>query len=392
MSPMINRIGLPDYEVIEQKDKRSRTQIRVATKLAPKCPDCGSKELHSKGPYERKVRHLSCFKMDSEVVVQTRRYRCKCCGKSFVPSLPGIGKWRRFSEPYLEYLYQQHEDGICASTLARRERIGAATVSRNYNRFTDRKARERIRQLCPQILGIDEHTLHRNGKYVTTFCDLRRHKVFDVAEGRSSSELARYLSGLRGRHKVRIICIDMSNPYRAMIKKWFPKAILVSDRFHVIRLVMHHIMNQARELHEELKYKRGWQLVLRKRPENLTENQKQLLQELFERFPVLKPLYEKMREICDLFNLKGQARKSCRKHARELYRHIDDLKYSPYEHLHKLAKTLASWAEPIGAMWRFSRSNSITEGFHRKMKLIQRRAYGFRNFNNYRLRVIAQCG
>ena len=46
----------------------------------------------------------------------------------------------------------------------------------------------------------------------------------------------------------------------------------------------------------------------------------------------------------------------------------------------------------IAAMWRFRKSNSITEGFHRKMKLIQRRAYGFRNFNNYRLRVIAQCG
>jgi transposase len=51
-----------------------------------------------------------------------------------------------------------------------------------------------------------------------------------------------------------------------------------------------------------------------------------------------------------------------------------------------------SRAQPIGAMWRFSKSNSITEGFHRKMKLIQRRAYGFRNFTNYRLRVIAQCG
>jgi transposase len=37
-------------------------------------------------------------------------------------------------------------------------------------------------------------------------------------------------------------------------------------------------------------------------------------------------------------------------------------------------------------------TNGITEGFHRKMKLIQRRAYGFRNFANYRLRVIAQCG
>lgn len=56
-----------------------------------------------------------------------------------------------------------------------------------------------------------------------------------------------------------------------------------------------------------------------------------------------------------------------------------------------LAKTLEDWSEEIARMWRF-RNNGITEGFHRKMKLIQRRAYGFRSSNNYRLRVIAQCG
>lgn len=392
MSPVINYIGLPDYEILEVNDKRSRTLIKVATKLAPKCPCCGGKRLHSRGRRDRLVRHLDYFGQECELLVVRRRYKCLDCEKTFNQALPGIGKGRRFSEPYLERLYQDHEDGICAKRLAEREGIGAATVSRNYARFSGRKARERIRAHCPPILGIDEHTLHRNGRYVTTFCDLRRHKVFDVAEGRSSSELAQYLRGLRGRHKVRVICIDMSNPYRAMIKKWFPNAILVSDRFHVIRLVMHHIMNQARELHEELKYKRGWLTLLRKNPDKLTDNQKVRLDELFERFPVLKPLYEKMREICDLFNLKGQAKSSCRKHAKALYRHIKDLKDSPFEHLHKLARALTSWAEPIGAMWRFSRSNSITEGFHRKMKLIQRRAYGFRNFNNYRLRVIAQCG
>ena len=43
-------------------------------------------------------------------------------------------------------------------------------------------------------------------------------------------------------------------------------------------------------------------------------------------------------------------------------------------------------------MWRFTKSNGITEGFHRKMKLIQRRAYGYRNFQNYRLRVLIECG
>ncbi|WP_425454084.1 transposase [Neopusillimonas maritima] len=48
--------------------------------------------------------------------------------------------------------------------------------------------------------------------------------------------------------------------------------------------------------------------------------------------------------------------------------------------------------EPIVRMWRFTKSNGITEGFHTKMEMLSRRAYGFRNFENYRMRVLAQCG
>jgi len=68
---------------------------------------------------------------------------------------------------------------------------------------------------------------------------------------------------------------------------------------------------------------------------------------------------------------------------------IEQLKASP---LHSLAKTLTSWLEPIFAMWRFTRNNGITEGFHTKMEMMTRRAYGFRNFDNYRLRVLTHCG
>jgi transposase len=71
---------------------------------------------------------------------------------------------------------------------------------------------------------------------------------------------------------------------------------------------------------------------------------------------------------------------------------IETLKASGFKSLVTLVKTLANWDEAIVCMWRFSKSNGITEGFHRKMKLIQRRAYGFKNFDNYRLRVIAECG
>ena len=54
-------------------------------------------------------------------------------------------------------------------------------------------------------------------------------------------------------------------------------------------------------------------------------------------------------------------------------------------------RTLDQWKDEIARMWRFRKSNGITEGFHRKMKLIQRRAYGFRNFENYRVRVRVLC-
>ena len=54
--------------------------------------------------------------------------------------------------------------------------------------------------------------------------------------------------------------------------------------------------------------------------------------------------------------------------------------------------SLFAWRDEIGAIWRFTRNNGITEGFHNKMELITRQAFGFRNFENYRLRVKALCG
>ena len=56
-----------------------------------------------------------------------------------------------------------------------------------------------------------------------------------------------------------------------------------------------------------------------------------------------------------------------------------------------LGDTLHSWSEEIAHIWRFTRSNAITEGFHNKMETISRQAYGFSNFENYRQRVQVLC-
>ncbi|WP_200806805.1 transposase, partial [Paucidesulfovibrio gracilis] len=90
--------------------------------------------------------------------------------------------------------------------------------------------------------------------------------------------------------------------------------------------------------------------------------------------------------------VKGTNQTACRKHVAELLEKIAQLKQAPFAPLKTLGRTLYSWREEVACMFRFARSNGITEGFHRKMKLIQRRAYGFRNFENYRLRVKVLCG
>jgi len=87
--------------------------------------------------------------------------------------------------------------------------------------------------------------------------------------------------------------------------------------------------------------------------------------------------------------LKNINSKKARKRIPQLLQLIGQLQESP---AHALARTLLFWIEPIIRMWRLSRSNGITEGFHTKMEMISRRAYGFRNFENVRMRVLALCG
>jgi len=76
----------------------------------------------------------------------------------------------------------------------------------------------------------------------------------------------------------------------------------------------------------------------------------------------------------------------------DLLEKIELLKQSPFPSMQTLGKTFKKWLNPIAQMFRYYKSNGVVEGYHRKMKLIQRRAYGFRNFENYRLRVKVLCG
>ncbi|HEY9572071.1 MAG TPA: transposase [Pusillimonas sp.] len=141
--------------------------------------------------------------------------------------------------------------------LTRTHRIGSATVERWYQSFITQRVWELSGRSCPQVLGIDEHSFSRKKGYATTLVDLRHHKVFDVVLGRSQASLRSYLKRLPGKENVRVIVMDLSETYRAIARKYFPNAMIVADRFHVVRMVNQHFLKLRQQYDPEGRKNRG---------------------------------------------------------------------------------------------------------------------------------------
>ncbi|WP_203583549.1 transposase, partial [Sheuella amnicola] len=134
---------------------------------------------------------------------------------------------------------------------------------------------------------------------------------------------------------------------------------------------------------------RGLLSLMRRHQWKLTDQQQDNLAKYLEQYPVLESLYRAKQRLNKMLLIKNLQAKHAKRILPKLLTLIGQLAHSPAK---SLAATLTSWIEPIVRMWRFSKSNGITEGFHTKMEMMSRRAYGFRNFENYRLRVLAHCG
>ena len=61
--------------------------------------------------------------------------------------------------------------------------------------------------------------------------------------GRSEIALEGYLNRMKEKERVRVVCMDLSSTYRSLVRRHFPRAVIVADRFHVIRLIGQHMNN-----------------------------------------------------------------------------------------------------------------------------------------------------
>ena len=381
-------VGIPGLE-IERVDRNQGIHVWAYPRIRPPCVHCQHAPVRIKASYQRTLKHTRQGNRVMTLHLKVPKYHCPQCQRYFRHPFVGIRPRYRATEGYRMEVYEAHDGGVTQRKLSRTHEVSAATVERWYQHHVEQRLSEMSNRPCPQVLGIDEHFFSKKQGYATTLVDLKNHKVFDVVLGRSEARLKRYLKCLPGREQVKVVVMDLSETYRRIVKRYFPNAQIVADRFHVVRLVNHHFLKLWQQQDSEGRKNRGLLSLMRRHHWNLSEEQQHRLQFYLAQYPVLEALYQAKHQLMRLLLLKTLRPSKVRDYAPQLLELIRQFEQSPAS---ALAKTLKSWLEPIVRMWRFTKSNGITEGFHTKMEMTSRRAYGFRNFQNYRTRVLVQCG
>jgi transposase len=236
-------------------------------------------------------------------------------------------------------------------------------------------------------LGLDEISL-RKGKqdFVLILTNLDTADVVDVLEKRIQDKLRVRLEQLTQQERFQIeeVAIDMWQPYASVCAELLPNATITVDRFHVAKAVneeLKQLKNQQQKQHPEVV--NGAHYPLLKNQENLTETQQEKLDQVYETCPTLKMAHRLKECLRHIFEYRSTKEKA-------IQRLQQWNRIAEKEHLFpKFRNTLAGWIDKITNYFHKRTTSGMVEGINNKIKLIKRRAFGFRNFEHFRLRVIA---
>jgi len=378
-------LSIPNYKVIgvEMADDTITLDIKSALDGA-KCPRCGASctDMHENHP--RTVRDLPIIGKACYLRFVRRRFFCPVCNKPFSESLGFVQEHRDYTNRYQERIFHQVKENNITAV----QRYEGLTYDQIQSIFlTEARARIPANPFANlKRLGIDEISL-RKGKqdFVLVLTNLDTAEVVDVLEKRTQDKLRARLAQLtqQERSQIEEVAIDMWEPYSNVCEELLPNAHITVDRFHVAKAVneeLKKLKNQEKKQHPEVI--KGAHYPLLKNQEDLTDTQQEKLNQVYETCPTLKMahrLKECLRHIFEYPSTKEKAIQRLQK-----WSHIAQEKHL----FPKFLKTLSNWMDKIANYFHQRTTSGMVEGINNKIKLIKRRAFGFRNFGNFRLRVI----
>jgi transposase len=218
--------------------------------------------------------------------------------------------------------------------------------------------------------------------------------VLEVLPNRERETLEKWLDGLsiEQRQAIKVVNVDMWEPYTLAVKAKLPQATIVADRFHVMKNLNHCLTKARREIqnHASAEVKaqlKGSRWVLVKNQKDLDEKERAKLEIIYQVSPELKTCHQ----LKELFRLLFETLTDREEAKQALQVWIQQVEALDIKALKPFLVTLTNWFEHILNYFIAGWTNSFAEGVNNKIKLIKRRAFGYTNFDHLRLHILVEC-
>lgn len=349
------------------------------------CPKCATKSYSVHDRRWVKIKDSPVRGVGVYLQILKRRFRCPNCKKVFTEPVPGIQKGYRTTQRYRRGVKWACENFADLKRVQKAYACSAWLVYKIFYEQLELKSRERLNDPWPKTIGIDEHSFRRQRgrkEFVTNITDYNNKRFKEIVLGKTRAELERALAYIPGRENVRNVIVDLCDPFKSFAKNFFPNACIIADKFHVLKLLAPALNKRRKEITgDKRKHPARWMLLTSGK--RLDYFERRALQLWLNEHPVLNELYHFKEALHGFYRINGYERAK-----RAFTKMTDRMALSQLPEIKSLRRTLMRWRKEILAYFKTKLTNGKTEGYNNLAKLLQRRAFGFRSFENYRLRLL----
>lgn len=365
------------------------------------CPKCGvvfdkSFEKHGFISSDIKIPDVLGFK--SILRLHKQRYLCKHCNKAFTLT-SNITSYGCFISNITKHkIAKDLTKKRSEKDIAFDNNVSTNTVERVMDSYYE--TQKLYKNYLPEVLSFDEFKSVKSADGAMSFhmCNGITGQMIDIIEDRRLDNLIKYFYyyDYKARSKVKFITIDMYSPYVSLIKKMFPNAKIIIDKFHLTQLISRSLnktriraMNKDKRNYRKLK--RYWRLILKDRNEldfskwekytcfDSLMTQSDIVNYLINTDEELKQTYFIYQEILYSFKNKNFNK------LKQILRKINP-KISNY--MKTSIKTLIEFLPYIRNTFENNYHNGFIEGNNNFIKVIKRIAFGFRSFRRFKARIM----
>jgi len=346
------------------------------------------------GWYDRKVRRvrdLSCGDTRIFLELEVRRVDCRRCGKVKRERLAFLADNPLYTKRFAYFVGRRCRQATIKD-VAKELALDWQTVKVLEQQYMEAQLK-RAGTPAPQVIGVDELAIRKGHSYRIVVSDLVRGRpIWFGGEDRSEASMSQFYDwlGQRNSSRIRLAVMDMWKPFRLATNAYAPQAAILFDKFHVMRHLGEALDQVRKSEYARLqgrgrRYIKGQKYTLLSRKENLTLAGKKALQTLLAANKRLNTAYVLKESFGQLWSYEREG------WARRFFENWrSSLKWQRLKPYEKFAQMIDRHWDGIAAYCRPENKVSLgfVEGLNNKIRVIQRRAYGLRDEDYLRLKIL----